>query len=114
MSVVISWTKEWSSADDGSTLGGADLDNIQNNIEAHYHTGGAATAYSRTFSSADLSAGVLTVTHSLGIKLAIVQVFDNNFAMVIPDAITLIDTNTCSVNVTSHSVSGAWNIKVMA
>lgn len=114
MSVVISWTKAWSSSDDGTALGGADLQNFQTNIEAHYHTGGAATAYSRTFASTDLTAGVLTVTHSLGIQLVLVQVFNNNYEMVIPDEITLIDTNTCSVNVTSHSVSGAWNVKVVA
>lgn len=114
MSVVISWTKEWSSADDGATLGGADLDNIQNAIDAHYHTGGAATAYSRTFASTDLTAGVLTVTHSLGIKLVLIQIFNDSYEQILPDEITLIDTNTCSVNVTSHSVSGFWNVKVMA
>lgn len=114
MSVVISWTKEYSSADDGTTLGGSNLEDIQTSIEGHYHTGGAAITYSRTFASTDLASGVLTVTHSLGIELVVVHVFDNTNKMVMPDEITLIDTNTCSVSVTTMSVAGTWSVKVVA
>lgn len=39
MAVTISWTKSWSASDDGSVLGGADLGNLQTDIEAHSHTG---------------------------------------------------------------------------
>lgn len=40
MAVVISWTKEYSASDDGSAFGGADLGNIQSDIEGHSHTSG--------------------------------------------------------------------------
>ena len=38
MATVITWTKEYSSSDDGSILYGADLENIQSAIEGHSHT----------------------------------------------------------------------------
>ena len=38
MSVSISWTKTWSSSDDGSILDGADLGALQLNIENHTHS----------------------------------------------------------------------------
>lgn len=43
MAVTISWTKEWSSSDDGSILSGADLENIQTDIEGHSHTATTVT-----------------------------------------------------------------------
>ena len=38
MAVVIAWTKEYSSSDDGTIFYGADLENIQSAIEGHSHT----------------------------------------------------------------------------
>ena len=43
MAITISWTKSWSASDDGTTLGGGDLGNIQSDIEAHSHTSGIDT-----------------------------------------------------------------------
>lgn len=56
MTVSISWTKEWSSSDDGTVLGGADLENFQTNIESHSHTETINTTGAQT------KAGVLTLT----------------------------------------------------
>ena len=116
MSIVISWTKEWSSSDDGTVFTGQHLDDLQTSIENHYHSGGAATGYSRTFSSTDLTSGVLTVTHSLGIKLVMIQIYDNNYKMILPDDVTLINTNSLSVNVSSYTGSTitGWSAKVIA
>ena len=43
MAVVITWTHEWSSSDDGTVLSGADLQNVQTDIESHSHTSGIET-----------------------------------------------------------------------
>jgi len=39
MAISISWTKSFSSSDDGTVLGGADLGTLQSDIEGHTHTG---------------------------------------------------------------------------
>jgi len=56
MAVSISWTKEWSSSDDGTVLAGADLENLQLNVESHSHTETINTTGNQT------KAGVLTLT----------------------------------------------------
>ena len=56
MAVVISWTHAWSASDDGTILGGADLENIQTNIESHSHNETINTTGAQT------KAGVLTLT----------------------------------------------------
>jgi len=43
MAVVITWTHEWSSSDDGTVLSGADLQSVQTDIEGHSHTSGIET-----------------------------------------------------------------------
>lgn len=43
MAVIITWTHEWSSSDDGTVLGGADLGTLQSDIEGHSHTSGLDT-----------------------------------------------------------------------
>ena len=48
MGVVISWTHSWSSSDDGTILGGADLGHIQTDVAAHSHTSGVSTFLSLT------------------------------------------------------------------
>lgn len=158
MAVVISWVKNYSSANDGEVLSGSDLENIQTSIENHDHTsglttflsltdtpstyvgqagryvrvnagetalefvvggGGSSLSYTTSFTNASLTAGVLTVTHALGTKFVVVAVFDNNDKAVIPDEITVTNTTTCTVDLSSFvtagggAISGTWNIKVV-
>ena len=56
MSVTISWTKSWTSSDDGTVLGGADLQNIQTNVASHSHTETINNTGAQT------KAGVLTLS----------------------------------------------------
>jgi hypothetical protein len=73
------------------------------------------SSYIYTFTNADLVAGLLTVSHLLGVKIVLVSVFNNNDKMVIPDDVTLVNTNTCTVDLTSYgTITGSWNIKVIA
>lgn len=73
-----------------------------------------ATAYYQSFTSANLSAGVLTVTHNLGHKLCQVQVFDNNDKQIIPDEITLSGTTALTVDLSSYgTISGTWHVCVL-
>lgn len=43
MVTSISWTKGWSSSNDGTVLGGADIGNIQADVDSHGHTSGIDT-----------------------------------------------------------------------
>ncbi len=54
MAVVISWTKEWSSSDDGTVFSGSNLQDLQTDIEGHSHTGGTGVSF------ADLDDVVIT------------------------------------------------------
>ena len=56
MAVVISWSKSWSSSDDGTVLFGSDLQDIQTNIGSHSHGETINTTGDQT------KAGVLTLT----------------------------------------------------
>jgi hypothetical protein len=69
--------------------------------------------YRDAFISGDLSAGVLTVTHNLGQQIVMVQVSNNNFQVVVPDLITLSNTNQCLVDLSSYvPLTGTWNVIV--
>jgi hypothetical protein len=65
-----------------------------------------------SFVNADLSTGVLTVTHSQGLSAgytAIVQIVNNSGAVVIPDQINTFATNSFKVDLTSYgTISGTW------
>lgn len=73
-------------------------------------TGGVATELS--FVNADLSSGVLTVTHSEGLAAgytAIVTVVNNSGAVIIPDAINTFAANSFKVDLTSYgTLTGTW------
>ena len=80
-------------------------------------TGGSSNAsYSATFTDASLSsAGVLTVTHSLGEKLVQVAIYDNNDEYVVPDDIILTDANNLTVDFSSFEpLTGTWTVVVIA
>jgi len=44
MAIIITWTKEWSSADDGTILSGSHLGDLQSDIEGHSHTTSSSLA----------------------------------------------------------------------
>lgn len=74
----------------------------------------STTSWYQAFTNADLTAGVLTVTHSLGHKYCIVQVYDNNDDLIQPDDITLTDANNLDVDLTSYgTISGTWRVIVL-
>lgn len=71
--------------------------------------------YRRSFAYADLTAGVLTVTHNLGQKLVIVQVSNNTDQVIQPDLVVLVSSTSTTVDVSSYGViSGSWNVIVRA
>lgn len=68
-----------------------------------------------SFVNADLSSGILTVTHNLGYKYVVVQVYDNNDNLILPDEITVIDTDSLTIDLTSFgTITGTWNYIVLA
>ena len=73
----------------------------------------SVTRYSRTFTNADLTAGILSVTHSLGTKLVSVTVYDNESKQITPE-ITLIDVNSLIVDLSPWgTITGTWSIIVI-
>ena len=64
-----------------------------------------------TFTNADLSSGILTITHSDGLSAPYtlhLTVSDNNYKQIIPDEVTF-GTNTITVDLTSYgTISGTW------
>ena len=77
-------------------------------------TGPAGSSYTRSFVNADLTAGILTVGHSLGSKYIIMSVYDNNDKLVDPDEIITTDTNNTSLDLSSYiPLTGTWNLKIV-
>jgi hypothetical protein len=69
--------------------------------------------YQRSFVNADLVAGVLTVTHNLGTKYNVVQVYDDSDQLVQPDNIKMVSATQCTVDLTSFgALAGTWNVVV--
>jgi hypothetical protein len=74
--------------------------------------GGEAT-YHRSFVNADLSTGVLTVTHNLGHTYVQVCVSNNSSKVVIPDDITFSSSNALAIDLTSFgTLTGTWHVSV--
>ncbi len=70
--------------------------------------------FRRSFVDADLAAGVLTVTHNLGVRYHAVAVYDDSDQLVTPDAIIDVDANSLTVDLTSFGViAGTWNVVVV-
>lgn len=79
--------------------------------------GGSASTgkYKLTFTNSDLSsAGVLSVTHNLSEKYVQVVIYDDNDKAIVPDEITLVDTNNVDIDLSSYGVlSGNWNLIIL-
>lgn len=66
------------------------------------------------FTNSDLSSGILTVTHGLGLKYVSVVVVNNSDKQVIPDDVTFSSTTALSVDLSSFGVlSGNWQVVVI-
>lgn len=67
--------------------------------------------YRVAFTNADLTGGVLTMTHGLGQKIVAVQISDNADKVIpVTDDVTLTSTTQCTVDLTSFgTLSGTWN-----
>lgn len=76
---------------------------------------GVGIGYTVAFDNADLSTGVLTVTHNLSAQYVTVTVFDNSGLIIIPDSVTATSTSACAVSLVSFgTISGTWNVRVTA
>jgi hypothetical protein len=77
---------------------------------------GTTTAFNtptatRTFTNADLSGGALTFTHSLTDQYPIIQVYDENNQIVVPDTITGTSTSVATIDLTSFgTIAGTWRV----
>lgn len=68
----------------------------------------------RSFVNADLSTGVLTVTHGLGHKYCSVTVVDNNEKIILPDEVTYVDNDSLTVTLTTYgAITGTWRVVVL-
>ncbi len=70
-------------------------------------------SYRQSFVNGDLVAGVLSVTHSLGVRYNHVTIYDNSNQMITPDQITDVDANNITIDLTSFgAIAGTWNLVV--
>ena len=76
--------------------------------------GAAGGYYETTFTNADLTAGVLTVSHSLNTNVPSVTIVDNTDAILTPSqvATTRIDADTITVDLSLFTVTGTWRVGV--
>ena len=73
------------------------------------------TAYSRTFTAANTTAGVIMITHDLGQKVVNIVVADNTDKVIIPDNVTFSSTTALSLDLSSYyaAMSGTWAVSVV-
>ncbi len=81
-------------------------------------TGATNQPYSKTFrsafTSANLTAGILTVTHNLGQQFASVQIWDNTNKRIEADDYTATNATTMAVDLSSYgAIAGTWNAVVV-
>ena len=115
--MAIDWTKNWTSADDGTIVDGSDLKNLQDDIDAALGSGSfSGLSATSTFVAGDLSSvGILAIGHSLTIAAPNVSVYDNNDNLIWPDEINLVDTDNLTVDLASYgTISGTWSYRVSA
>ena len=71
------------------------------------------TSFRQSFVDADLTAGVITVTHRLGEQIVDVTVYDGNNEQITPDAITLDSTTEATIDLSSYgTLVGTYNVLV--
>lgn len=67
--------------------------------------------YLISFVNGDLDlSGNLTITHNLGSKYVVVEVYDENDEKIIPASVSLISTTSCQINIASmQPLTGTWH-----
>ena len=71
------------------------------------------TSYRQSFVDGDLTAGVITITHSLEEQFVDVTVYDGNNEQITPDAITLDSTTEATIDLSSYgTLVGTYNVLV--
>lgn len=96
--MAVTWTKSWSSSDDGSVLGGADLDNIQNDLDAQAVllagtqtlTGNKTLSGNCTFSGTNTHSGAGTFSNT--------NTFSGQAVFTNTSAIAWLSTTTVALN----------------
>jgi tetrahydromethanopterin S-methyltransferase subunit H len=69
--------------------------------------------YRQSFSAASVTAGILTVNHSLNKQIVLVQVSNNLNQVIVPDLITLTNPTTVTIDLSSFgAIAGQWNVIV--
>jgi hypothetical protein len=93
-------TNEWEVSNDGTTTASIG--------------GGGTTAYETSFDNSDLSSGILTVTHNLGVQYVLVVIYDNNNKQILPDDITATSTSVTTIDLSSYGILvGTWNVRCL-
>jgi hypothetical protein len=106
----------WSSVLDEDDMSSDDATKVptQQSVKAYVDSQAGGGAYSATFVDGDLTAGVLTVTHSLGSSNIIPGVRDNTGEFVQPDY-TVVDSNTIDVDLSAFgTLTGTWTVTVLS
>lgn len=71
----------------------------------------ANSSFTMTFTNGSLVAGILTVNHNLNFSPVLIQIYDQNGLMAVPDQVQLMDNNTLDVNMASFgTISGTWSL----
>lgn len=71
-------------------------------------------AYQLNFTNADLSSGILTVTHNLNSQYVSVTVYNNSDLIIIPDDVTATSTTVSTIDLTSYgTLTGTWRAIVL-
>lgn len=69
--------------------------------------------YTKSFTNANLSSGILSVAHDLSSEYVLVQVYNSSLNMIQPDFVQLVDSNDLTVNLSSFgTISGTWYLVV--
>ena len=107
--MALSWTKSWSSADDGSVLGGADLDNIQNDLDAQAMllAGTQTVTGNKTLSGTNTHSG--TNTFSGANTFSNTNTFSNIVTFTNKSVITCLST-TLAVDMKTSGVTALYTV----
>ena len=96
----------------GTTTYHADL--LDTFTDGHPVTAITGLVYKDSFVDADLTAGVLTVTHNLNSQYPSVTIWDNADKIVSPDDVTVIGVNSLAVYLSSYgTISGTWHVSII-
>jgi hypothetical protein len=75
--------------------------------------GGSGNTYTTYFTSSNVVANNLTVTHNLNSKYCVVAVYDNTDEMIMPDSIIGTSNVATTINLASFTITGTWNVRIM-